>query len=227
MQARLYIAAMKPVQSIAQIDERQEPAGLDFASQLADGWEGAEREPALVRFRAACERLFETLDPIEASIVSLLVARRPATVAAASAFDEAGKGLLYPLLAAAAILVDGPAAFTVILACALATAVSLATWPFLKHLVQRERPTAFDPELGVGVAPIDRFSWPSGHSITAIAFLVPFVVAGSSLLPIVALLSMLVLWSRLALGHHYPSDVAGGAVIGAAIAAASCFVVGL
>jgi len=87
--------------------------------------------------------------------------------------------------------------------------------------VRRERPIAFDSDLGNGVAPIDRFSWPSGHSITAIAFLVPFVIAGSALVALVAPLMFLVLWSRVALGRHYPSDVMGGAILGAVIAAAT------
>jgi undecaprenyl-diphosphatase len=218
---------MKPTGTIADVEELDEFSGFDFASQAAAGWEVAEREQALERFRGACESLFERLDPLEAAAVRLLVARRPEAVSAARAFDEAGKGLMYPLLAAAALLVDGTRAFLPILACAIATAVSLALYPVLKQLVRRERPCAFDPELGAGVAPIDRFSWPSGHSITAIAFLVPFAIAGSSLLPLIAPLTLLVLWSRVALGHHYPTDVVGGSSIGAAIAWASAAALGL
>jgi len=219
---------MKPTRSIADVEELEEFSGLDFASQAAAGWGRApEREPVLERFRVACESLFEWLDPIEAATVRLLVARRPETIATARAFDEAGKGLIYPALAVAALLADGPSAFMPILACAIATAISLALYPVLKQLVRRERPCAFDQELGAGVAPIDRFSWPSGHSITAIAFLVPFAIAGSSLLPLIAPLSLLVLWSRVALGHHYPSDVIAGSSIGAAIAWASCAALGL
>jgi len=218
---------MKPIQSMADIEELDEISGLDLASQAAAGWVEAEEGSAPARFRDGCDSLFERLDPIEAAVVGLLVARRPATVAAARTFDEAGKGLMYPALAAAALLVDGSAAFMPILACAIATAISLALYPVLKQLVRRERPCTFDPELGVGVAPIDRFSWPSGHSITAVAFLVPFAIAGSSLLPLIAPLALLVLWSRIALGHHYPTDIIGGSSIGAAIAWASAAALGL
>lgn len=218
---------MRPANSATNVDDLAESSNLDFGEQFSEGWDSAGSEPVLARFRDACDATFDWLDPLEAPVVELMLARRPRTFAAARAFDEAGKGLLYPLLAAAALFVDGPDAFTAILSCALATALSLALYPVLKQLVRRERPLAHDPDLGVGVAPVDRYSWPSGHSITAVAFLVPFALAGSSLLPLIGALTLLVLWSRIALGHHYPTDIACGATIGGAISGASYLVVTL
>jgi len=56
--------------------------------------------------------------------------------------------------------------------------------------------------------------------MTAAAFGVPIVVAAPPIaIPIVLAACALVSWSRLALGHHYLSDVLAGTVIGATIAA--------
>lgn len=145
----------------------------------------------------------------------------------ARAFDEAGKDVLYPIFAAVALLLDGGEAFRLILACAISSALSLAIYPLLKELVRRERPIAFDSDLETGIAPMDRFSWPSGHSITAIAFLVPFGIAGTPLTALIAPFAFLVLWSRVALGHHYPSDIIGGAILGAVIAALVALLLGV
>ncbi|MFN2527613.1 MAG: phosphatase PAP2 family protein [Candidatus Baltobacteraceae bacterium] len=68
------------------------------------------------------------------------------------------------------------------------------------------------------------FSYPSGHATLAVAFYGYWAyVLYKSELPLrvrlwgAALLTMLitgVLWARLALGAHYPSDVTGGALLG-------------
>lgn len=81
------------------------------------------------------------------------------------------------------------------------------------------------------------FSYPSSHASTSTAF---YLLAGililTSDLPRVArvfgflLLSAIwlgICWSRLALGAHYPTDVAGGIMLGAAIALAGAAVVRL
>ncbi len=89
----------------------------------------------------------------------------------------------------------------------------------IKRVVRRRRP--HDPRIAVGVSTPSKLSFPSSHatSTTAAAILIGRAVG----LPPAALPGLLVppmLLSRLVLGVHYPSDVVGGAVIGAACAAA-------
>jgi undecaprenyl-diphosphatase len=71
------------------------------------------------------------------------------------------------------------------------------------------------------VEPRDEFSFPSGHTLHAVAFagiaVWYFPALALLLLPFVVLTAL----SRIALGLHYPSDVVAGAGIGAAVALGS------
>ncbi|MCX6469110.1 MAG: phosphatase PAP2 family protein [Corynebacteriales bacterium] len=90
----------------------------------------------------------------------------------------------------------------------------------IKRIVRRPRPA--HPRIAVGVSTPSRLSFPSSHatSTTAAAIL----LGRAAGLPPAALPAVLVapmMLSRLVLGVHYPSDVAAGALVGAACAAAT------
>ncbi|MFP4516233.1 MAG: phosphatase PAP2 family protein, partial [Desulfovibrionales bacterium] len=69
-----------------------------------------------------------------------------------------------------------------------------------------------------GTAPLDWYSFPSGHTLHAVSFTIVvmayFPVLGLVLIPF----SVLIALSRLVLGLHYPSDVLAGSCIGAMVA---------
>ena len=91
-------------------------------------------------------------------------------------------------------------------------------YKLLKHKIARLRPCERRTTLHLTVAPLDRFSFPSGHTLHAVCF----TVLGSALLPGIGWFlwpfTILVALSRLILGLHFISDVIAGAMIGAAVA---------
>lgn len=85
------------------------------------------------------------------------------------------------------------------------------------HLWFRERPYVHHSAHLI-VSPSADPSFPSDHAVGGFGLAMPFVFArrrlGSLLLALAALLAV----SRVAVGTHYPSDVVGGALVGAAAA---------
>ena len=108
---------------------------------------------------------------------------------------------------------------------ALAGLTGTFCYKWLKGKTLRPRPYEVHQAISVAGAPLDRFSFPSGHTLHAVVFcsiaLTYYPMLAWLLLPF----TLLVALSRLVLGLHYPSDVLAGAAIGASIAALSFLLV--
>jgi undecaprenyl-diphosphatase len=100
-------------------------------------------------------------------------------------------------------------------------AVGSATYAMVKRSTGRQRPFQIVPLVIAGAAPLDAFSFPSGHTLHAVAFTLVALRYYPSLVGILAAFTLLTAASRIVLGLHYPSDVLAGAALGAGIAAAS------
>ncbi len=105
-----------------------------------------------------------------------------------------------------------------ILKMALVAGLGVLIYKLLKGKLIRHRPYVSHEPIECGTAPLDQYSFPSGHTLHAVSFTLMF----AQLDPLVAALAVpfaaLIAVSRVLLGLHYPSDVLVGALIGAALA---------
>jgi undecaprenyl-diphosphatase len=94
----------------------------------------------------------------------------------------------------------------------------------LKRCCRRERPAlrGWEPDIS---AP-DRFSFPSGHTMNAFAVAVLVSARVPAAAPVALVVASSIGASRIALGLHYPSDVAAGALLGGALAAMAVLALG-
>jgi len=137
------------------------------------------------------------------------------------AASRLGDGVFWYGLMLALLAIEGWRAVVPVAHMLAVGGVSLAVYKWLKEKTLRPRPFELNREITLGAAPLDQFSFPSGHTLHAFAFSIVLLAYYPMLAWLVAPFTLLVAASRLVLGLHYPSDVLAGAVIGASIASAS------
>jgi len=96
--------------------------------------------------------------------------------------------------------------------------LGVVLYKLLKRTFVRERPFITHRGISLQAAPLDRYSFPSGHTLHAVAFTWQAVAHFPGLGWVLVPFTTLVAASRVVLGLHYPTDVLVGAVIGAALA---------
>ena len=101
---------------------------------------------------------------------------------------------------------------------ALTGLVGTALYRRLKAGLRRPRPCQVHRTLTLCIAPLDRYSFPSGHTLHAVAFTLLATALVPGLGQVLIPFTLLVAISRLVLGLHYPSDVLVGGGLGAALA---------
>jgi undecaprenyl-diphosphatase len=136
-----------------------------------------------------------------------------------------GDGWAWYLLAAGLLLHGGGTALPAVAAMAVFGGLGVAFQHAIKGFFRRQRPCDVHPGLLLSVAPLDRFSFPSGHTLHAIGFAVLVSLHAPWLALLVWPFALLIAASRLVLGLHWPSDVAAGALLGACLAGAAELIV--
>lgn len=103
------------------------------------------------------------------------------------------------------------------LATGVAICASVLLFKAVKHLVGRPRPFESWQGLTSLVPAPDRFSFPSGHTMTAFAVWAVLLEGLPVLGPPFFLVALLIGISRVFLGMHYPTDVLVGALLGGVV----------
>ena len=129
-----------------------------------------------------------------------------------------GDGIVWYGLMLALPLLWGAAAVKPAIVMALTGALGVAVYTLLKRVFVRERPFITHDTISLAAAPLDRYSFPSGHTLHAVSFTWQACAHFPELAWVLVPLAALIAGSRVILGLHYPSDVLAGAAIGAALA---------
>lgn len=132
-----------------------------------------------------------------------------------------GDGVLWFALAAALPLALGERAFPTVARMAAVGILCTLVAQALKRVTGRPRPCHAHPEIAAGATPLDRWSFPSGHTLHAVAFTAVVVADLPALAFLLVPFTLAVAASRVVLGLHYPTDVAAGALVGGALASAA------
>ncbi len=100
-------------------------------------------------------------------------------------------------------------------------AVGILVYKLIKTRAVRERPYITHSAIRCVSAPLDRYSFPSGHTLHAISFTLLIASYFPEWTALSASAAFLIALSRVVLGLHYPTDVAAGAVLGGVLGMAS------
>lgn len=129
-----------------------------------------------------------------------------------------GDGIFWYTLMLCLPLLYGTQAIYVSLLMVVTGIVNLLIYKLIKRATERERPCSVNAQIRLGTAPLDHYSFPSGHTLHAVAFTIIATFYYPQLAGILIPFACLVAASRVILGLHYPTDVAAGAAIGTLIA---------
>jgi undecaprenyl-diphosphatase len=135
-----------------------------------------------------------------------------------SVISRLGDGSFWASMAVVLLALQGNDALPMVLRMLVTGAAGLLLYRFMKNRLVRQRPYINHGDILCGTAPLDQYSFPSGHTLHATSFAIMLSQFEPLLTPIVVPFAMLVAVSRVILGLHYPSDVVAGAAIGAVLA---------
>ena len=147
--------------------------------------------------------------------VQSALAGRPGALATARALSYFGEHSLGWLVVSAIGAIAQPARRRAWLVAGAGAFSAHAAAVLIKRVVRRPRP--HHPAVAVNVGTPSKLSFPSAHATSTTA--ASILLARATGLPLPVMLVPPMALSRVLLGVHYPSDVATGVAVGAAVAA--------
>jgi len=152
-------------------------------------------------------------------------ARRQSVKRLFSLVSRLGDGMFWYGLMVALALFEGADGQVAALQMGLVALVGVGIYKLLKGTLVRERPFVSHVGVMCATAPLDRYSFPSGHTLQAVLFTTVALAWFPWLAPLLVPFALLVALSRVILGLHYPSDVVAGALLGWLLARAALWLV--
>ena len=136
-----------------------------------------------------------------------------------------GDGVFWYTLMAMLALFGGGNGLRAALHMAAVGAIAATMYRVLKRWTRRPRPFRTHADITAYIAPLDEFSFPSGHTLHAVSFTIVALAYFPQLAPLLVPFTVLVALSRVVLGVHYPSDVFAALLIGCGLGGASLWLV--
>jgi undecaprenyl-diphosphatase len=125
-----------------------------------------------------------------------------------------GDGWLWYAVLLALPVAYGMEGFQAALHIAATGALGVLLYKLIKNRAVRERPYITHSGVECASAPLDRYSFPSGHTLHAVCFTLMLTAYFPEWAAALVAFATLVALSRVILGLHYPTDVAAGALLG-------------
>lgn len=126
-----------------------------------------------------------------------------------------GDGWLWYSVGLILVVYGGEHRFLAIGAASSGALMGILLFRVLKRTSKRKRPCEIEPHCWSSILPPDKYSFPSGHTITAFAVALPVGLFYPELQGVLLAVALLIASSRIILGMHFLSDVLAGSAIGA------------
>jgi len=128
-----------------------------------------------------------------------------------------GDGVFWYVLMIGILITQGADGVTPVIHMGVAGLVGTLLYKWLKGKTLRPRPYQVHQDILLTGTPLDKFSFPSGHTLHAVVFTVVALSHYPQLSFVLLPFTLMVALSRVVLGLHYPSDVLAGALLGSLI----------